>query len=128
ITFYPAGAVQKGTGTTAYAWFVWDKGAREPGEVLQATAMDPAAKRREPALSSAALTDVPTDDLASPKSVVSVPDGLNSEPLISAVAPAGRDSFENAVVLANVSAAEVANSTSIDAPAPHRMRGLGSLF
>ena len=22
---YPAGAVQKGTGTTAYAWFVWDK-------------------------------------------------------------------------------------------------------
>ncbi len=27
ITFYPAGAVQKGTGTTAYAWFVWDKDA-----------------------------------------------------------------------------------------------------
>lgn len=27
ITFYPAGAVQKGTGTTAYAWFVWDKSA-----------------------------------------------------------------------------------------------------
>ncbi|MFA6123869.1 MAG: hypothetical protein WCS75_08270 [Sphingomonas sp.] len=27
ITFYPAGAVQKGTGTTAYAWFVWDKQA-----------------------------------------------------------------------------------------------------
>jgi hypothetical protein len=26
ITFYPAGAVQKGTGTTAYAWFVWEKG------------------------------------------------------------------------------------------------------
>lgn len=25
ITFYPSGAVQKGTGTTAYAWFVWDK-------------------------------------------------------------------------------------------------------
>jgi hypothetical protein len=25
ITFYPAGAVQKGSGTTAYAWFVWDK-------------------------------------------------------------------------------------------------------
>ncbi len=25
ITFYPAGAVQQGTGTTAYAWFVWDK-------------------------------------------------------------------------------------------------------
>ncbi|WP_449224810.1 hypothetical protein [Azospirillum argentinense] len=27
ITFYPVGAVQKGTGTTAYAWFVWDKNA-----------------------------------------------------------------------------------------------------
>ena len=27
ITFYPAGAVVKGTGTTAYAWFVWDKTA-----------------------------------------------------------------------------------------------------
>ena len=27
ITFYPAGAVQAGTGTTAYAWFVWDKDA-----------------------------------------------------------------------------------------------------
>jgi hypothetical protein len=25
ITFYPTGAVVKGTGTTAYAWFVWDK-------------------------------------------------------------------------------------------------------
>lgn len=28
ITFYPAGAVQKGSGTTAYAWFVWDKNAQ----------------------------------------------------------------------------------------------------
>lgn len=27
ITFYPAGAVQQGSGTTAYAWFVWDKSA-----------------------------------------------------------------------------------------------------
>lgn len=27
ITFYPKGAVVKGSGTTAYAWFVWDKGA-----------------------------------------------------------------------------------------------------
>jgi hypothetical protein len=27
ITFYPAGAVQKGSGTTAYAWFVWDQDA-----------------------------------------------------------------------------------------------------
>jgi hypothetical protein len=25
ITFYPAGAAVKGSGTTAYAWFVWDK-------------------------------------------------------------------------------------------------------
>jgi len=29
ITFYPANAVRKGSGTTAYAWFVWDK--EEPG-------------------------------------------------------------------------------------------------
>ncbi len=27
ITFYPAGAIQRGTGTTAYAWFIWDKDA-----------------------------------------------------------------------------------------------------
>ena len=27
ITFYPPGAKVKGTGTTAYAWFVWDKDA-----------------------------------------------------------------------------------------------------
>jgi len=33
ITFYPAGAIQKGTGTTAYAWFVWDKDA--PGTELK---------------------------------------------------------------------------------------------
>lgn len=25
ITFYPAGMIQKGSGTTAYAWFIWDK-------------------------------------------------------------------------------------------------------
>jgi hypothetical protein len=25
ITFYPAGAIRKGSGTTAYAWFIWDK-------------------------------------------------------------------------------------------------------
>jgi hypothetical protein len=30
ITFYPANAVKKGSGTTAYAWFVWDKDA--PGQ------------------------------------------------------------------------------------------------
>ncbi|OHD00693.1 MAG: hypothetical protein A3H25_16810 [Sphingomonadales bacterium RIFCSPLOWO2_12_FULL_63_15] len=33
ITFYPAGAVQKGTGTTAYAWFVWDKDATSNTEL-----------------------------------------------------------------------------------------------
>jgi hypothetical protein len=33
ITFYPAGAVQKGSGTTAYAWFVWDKNAVEGTEL-----------------------------------------------------------------------------------------------
>lgn len=33
ITFYPAGAVQKGTGTTAYAWFVWDKDASNGTEL-----------------------------------------------------------------------------------------------
>lgn len=33
ITFYPSGAVQKGTGTTAYAWFVWDKQAESPTEL-----------------------------------------------------------------------------------------------
>lgn len=27
ITFYPEGVQRKGTGTTAYAWFVWDKDA-----------------------------------------------------------------------------------------------------
>ncbi|MCG2839918.1 hypothetical protein L6Q21_02840 [Sandaracinobacter sp. RS1-74] len=33
ITFYPAGTVQKGTGTTAYAWFVWDKDATSGTEL-----------------------------------------------------------------------------------------------
>jgi len=33
ITFYPAGAVPKGTGTTAYAWFVWDKDATNGTEL-----------------------------------------------------------------------------------------------
>ena len=27
ITFYPRGAKRKGSGTTAYAWVVWDKKA-----------------------------------------------------------------------------------------------------
>ena len=33
ITFYPSGAIQKGIGTTAYAWFVWDKDAPEKTEL-----------------------------------------------------------------------------------------------
>lgn len=32
ITFYMAGAERKGTGTTAYAWFVWDKSHGGPTE------------------------------------------------------------------------------------------------
>jgi hypothetical protein len=35
ITFYPAGAVVKGTGTTAYAWFVWDKNAPNQSSELK---------------------------------------------------------------------------------------------
>lgn len=33
ITFYPAGAEVKGSGTTAYAWFVWDKDAPNATEL-----------------------------------------------------------------------------------------------
>ncbi|MBB2203924.1 hypothetical protein [Gluconacetobacter takamatsuzukensis] len=33
ITFYPEGAEQKGSGTTAYAWFVWDKNSAGPTEL-----------------------------------------------------------------------------------------------
>jgi len=33
ITFYPAGAEVKGSGTTAYAWFVWDKEATNTTEL-----------------------------------------------------------------------------------------------
>ena len=33
ITFYPANAERKGSGTTAYAWFVWDKNAANGTEV-----------------------------------------------------------------------------------------------
>lgn len=33
ITFYPANAEVKGSGTTAYAWFVWDKDASGPPEL-----------------------------------------------------------------------------------------------
>jgi hypothetical protein len=33
ITFYPAGAVPRGSGTTAYAWFVWEIDAPGPTEL-----------------------------------------------------------------------------------------------
>lgn len=33
ITFYPANAERKGSGTTAYAWFVWDKDAPRQTEL-----------------------------------------------------------------------------------------------
>jgi len=33
ITFYPTGVQPKGSGTTAYAWFVWDKDATGPTEL-----------------------------------------------------------------------------------------------
>lgn len=33
ITFYPAGVKAKGSGTTAYAWFVWDKDAANDTEL-----------------------------------------------------------------------------------------------
>ena len=32
ITFYPKGVERKGNGTTAYAWFVWDKQDKGPCE------------------------------------------------------------------------------------------------
>ncbi|WP_186395904.1 hypothetical protein [Stappia sp. TSB10GB4] len=43
ITFYPAGAVQKGTGTTAYAWFVWDINSAKKTELRW---LKPGYKRR----------------------------------------------------------------------------------
>ena len=46
ITFYPKGAVQKGSGTTAYAWFVWDKDSN--GE-CQLCWFPPGIKRRHSA-------------------------------------------------------------------------------
>lgn len=33
ITFYPSGIEPKGSGTTAYAWFVWDKDANGASEL-----------------------------------------------------------------------------------------------
>lgn len=34
ITFYPENAERKGSGTTAYAWFVWDKDAASSTQLL----------------------------------------------------------------------------------------------
>lgn len=33
ITFYPKGVVASGSGTTAYAWYVWDKAHKGPTEL-----------------------------------------------------------------------------------------------
>lgn len=33
ITFYPSGAVKKGSGTTAYAWYVWDHAYSGPTQL-----------------------------------------------------------------------------------------------
>jgi hypothetical protein len=33
ITFYPSGAEKKGSGTTAYAWFVWEHGSEPRSEL-----------------------------------------------------------------------------------------------
>lgn len=33
ITFYPAGADVRGSGTTAYAWFIWDREAKGSSEL-----------------------------------------------------------------------------------------------
>jgi hypothetical protein len=43
ITFYPAGATVAGSGTTAYAWFVWDKNAESGTELKW---FDPGYKAR----------------------------------------------------------------------------------
>ena len=43
ITFYPAGSVQQGSGTTAYAWFVWDKSSANGTELRW---LKPGYKRR----------------------------------------------------------------------------------
>lgn len=43
ITFYPKGVKRKGSGTTAYAWFVWDKAAKHSAELCW---LPPGYKRR----------------------------------------------------------------------------------
>jgi hypothetical protein len=44
ITFYKAGAERKGSGTTAYAWFVWDKS--EEDAATQLKWIEPGFRRR----------------------------------------------------------------------------------
>jgi len=34
VTFYPKGALRKGSGTTAYAWMIWDKSHEGPCQLL----------------------------------------------------------------------------------------------
>jgi hypothetical protein len=50
ITFYPAGAVRQGSGTTAYAWFVWDKEAPRTTELKW---FEPIYKNRHPEMPQA---------------------------------------------------------------------------
>jgi hypothetical protein len=45
ITFYPAGAIRQGSGTTAYAWFVWDKATPKTTELKW---FEPIYKGRHP--------------------------------------------------------------------------------
>ena len=115
---------------------------REGVDALQATVMVSATNVAtpvsgpEPKLISAVLTEVATDDLALPKPVLSVAEGVNpkrpssSGPLSVEAAPADGDSPETSVVLASVPAAEIPVEAHFsDAPPLLReMRSLGSLF
>lgn len=56
ITFYPAGAIQKGTGTTAYAWFVWDKNAPSRTELKW---LRPGYRQKFRSISSSEASAVP---------------------------------------------------------------------
>ena len=115
---------------------------REGVDTLQATAVVSATNvgtpvsGPEPKLISAVLTEVATDDLALPKPVLSVAEGVNpkrpssSGPLSVEAAPADGDSPETSVVLASVPTAEIPVEAHFsDAPPLLReMRSLGSLF
>ena len=115
---------------------------REGVDALQATAMVSATNVAtpvsgpEPKLISAVLTEVATDDLALPKPVLSVAEGIDpkrpssSGPFSVEAVPADGDSPETSVVLASVPAAEIPVEAHFsDAPPLLReMRSLGSLF